>query len=1154
MVRVKPLTSLRTSLITALLTAAFFILLFLYLGFNLRQYTYEGSIEIAKETSRKAAIETEEYFNSVLKLSQSMGQRAIIIKELGGTRQQVRDILLYELKSNPSFLGTWTLWEPNAFDGKDYLYTNDSLHGKQGVLGGGFFMYNNTIHSEIMTQSEYHSSYYAMSKGSQEEIIVEPYRWTYSGYAKTFFGTSLSSPLIVNDSFLGAIGVDIDLVNLNHKLSKVRLYKSGYLSLIASNGVIVTHIDTSFITKNFYDLTNDPDSVTFKSIIRGEELVVETTSEFTGDKVFRFFYPFNIGSGRPWCMMVEIPIRDATLRSNQLIVVSLVILFAGLGLILFLAFNIFDRLRYEKAIVIAMNEIEKRSELAAQNEQNYREIFNSTNEAIFIHNADTGKVIDVNDVMLKMYGYDSKEEVIQLSISDFSSNQNFYNQESAADYIVKAGTEGPQVFEWHAKNRNGNFFWVEVSLRSTKIGGEGRALAVVRDITERKRAEEALRKSQQLFETLAQIAPVGIFRTRADGYTIYVNPKWSELSGLSFDEALGDGWLNAVHPDERALLSNTWHSKVERTEQSAVEYRFLKPDGTIVWVLGNAVPDTVDGKINGYIGTITNITDLKLAQENLMNSEKKFRDLAEMLPQTIWETDISGKVNFVNKNGLTNIGYSEDEDLSNFSILDALVPEDRSRAMDNIKERLRGTRSIGEEYEGLRKDGTRFPVQIYSSLIVQDGKPIGIRGITIDMTEIKKAQKEIRESEERYRTMIDAFPDIIMISNVKGIIIFGNNELERITGITSNDYNHPNSMLKIHPDDLGGTKAIVKDLLDSKDIQSQVIENRVIGIDGNIHWFSGTISKIRLNNRICLQTVARDITEKKKIDEELERYRDHLELIVKDRTEELEAANEELTSINEEVFDQKTRLQHALSNLKGTQNQLVKAEKMASLGTLASGIAHEINNPLNFIQGGIIGIEKFIQETLPQEIVNVEPLIFAIKEGVRRSTEIVKSLNHYTRKDNQPKGHCNIHSILDNCLLIIQGQLPSGIIVKKDYSSKVGKLICNEGKLHQAFLNIFINAVQAIEDKGVIEIITRKVGSKIQITIFDTGCGVREDNFSKITDPFFTTKDPGEGAGLGLSISLSIIDDHNGSLEFESEEGKGTKVIVLLPINSKKNE
>jgi signal transduction histidine kinase len=227
---------------------------------------------------------------------------------------------------------------------------------------------------------------------------------------------------------------------------------------------------------------------------------------------------------------------------------------------------------------------------------------------------------------------------------------------------------------------------------------------------------------------------------------------------------------------------------------------------------------------------------------------------------------------------------------------------------------------------------------------------------------------------------------------------------------------------------------------------------------------------------------------------------------------------------------------------------------MASLGILASGIAHEINNPLNFIHGGILGIEKYIQKSKPQDIVNVEPLIFAIKEGVRRSTEIVKSLNHYTQKDNQPKVKCNIHSILDNCLLMIKGKLPSRIDIKKDFSLEVDTLMCNEGKLHQAFLNIILNAIQAIEDKGVIEITTRKINSKIQISISDTGCGVSEYNLNKITDPFFTTKDPGEGAGLGLSISLSIIDDHNGSLEIESEEGKGTKVIVVLPIKSNKND
>lgn len=1154
MVEHKPLTSLRVSFITAFFTAVFFVFLFLYLGFNLRDYTYEDSKEIAKEISRKAAIETEQYFYKALNSAISMGKRALLIKELGGDRFQVREMLKAELLSSPNFLGTWTLWEPNAFDNRDYIYKTDSSYNTIGSLGIAYFRFGDKVFTEIMGSQDYQGAYYQSIRENKSVQIIEPYKWTYSGHKQSFFGTSISVPLIIDSAFVGAIGIDIDLNNLSEKLNEVKFYNSGYLTLIASNGIIVSHPDTSFVAKNFFKLIHSPDSTKYISAFNGEELVLETLSEFSDKQVFRFFYPFNVGSGKPWNMMVEIPIAEATQRSNQLLVVSSVILFVGLGLILFLTFNIFDRRRYERTIIVAMNEIEKRSELAAQNEQNYREIFNSTNEAIFIHNEQTGEVLDVNDVMLQMYGYSTREEVINLSISSFSSNEGMSTQKNAKQLVEKAINEGPQVFEWQAMRKDGDLFWVEVSLRKTTIGGEGRVLAVVRDITERKQVEEALKQSQQLFETLAKSAPVGIFRTRADGYTIYVNPRWSDLSGLSFDEALGDGWLNAVHPDDRGKLKNEWSSKVDKNERSSVEYRFQRKDGKLVWVLGNAVPEVAEGKVIGYIGTITNITEIKQAQENLLASEKKFRELAELLPQTIWEADVNGVVTFANKNGLTTLGYTEKDISEGVSILNAIVPEDRERAMSNIKKRIAGNPSVGEDYFAQRKDGTRFPVQIFTSTVFKNGVPVGIRGISIDMTDIKKAESLIRESQERYKTMIDAFTDVILISDLGGRIVFGNKEFERLTGVTPRFYANPRAKTKIHPEDFPKVKTVVGELFNSMRVHSDIIEVRIIDSNDSVHWISGTISKLKLKNLSYLQIIARDVTEKKKLDQELERYKNHLEFLVKQRTEELEAANEELTAINEEISDQKGRLQDALTSLKDAQNQLIHAEKMASLGVLASGIAHEINNPLNFIHGGILGLEKIIQKSMPYELETVDPLINAIKEGVRRSTEIVRSLNHYTRKDNQPKRECDIHSIIDNCLLIVHSQLSNRIEVVKDYSNEVKLVVCNEGKLHQAFLNIIINSIQAINTEGTISIKTVMTKGRVRVLFNDNGVGISSDIIDKITDPFFTTKDQGEGIGLGLSITSTIIEDHGGKLTFKSDEGRGTTVVVELPLNNSINE
>jgi signal transduction histidine kinase len=268
-----------------------------------------------------------------------------------------------------------------------------------------------------------------------------------------------------------------------------------------------------------------------------------------------------------------------------------------------------------------------------------------------------------------------------------------------------------------------------------------------------------------------------------------------------------------------------------------------------------------------------------------------------------------------------------------------------------------------------------------------------------------------------------------------------------------------------------------------------------------------------------------------------------------ERTFEIETLNEELTSTNEELHSQRDNLETALSNLQKAQNQLVQSEKMASLGVLAAGVAHEINNPLNFIQGGILAIEDYIKENIPEHRKGIIPLLQIVNTGVSRTTRIVSSLNHYSRKDDFVCESCAIHSIIDNCLLMLNDKIIKGISIRKEYTLKPFSNMCNEGKMHQAILNILSNAVDAIEGEGLISISTTLANEFLEISITDNGCGIPNENRTKITDPFFTTKDPDKGTGLGLSITQNIIKEHKGILEFESEVGKGTTVLIKLPVN-----
>ena len=291
---------------------------------------------------------------------------------------------------------------------------------------------------------------------------------------------------------------------------------------------------------------------------------------------------------------------------------------------------------------------------------------------------------------------------------------------------------------------------------------------------------------------------------------------------------------------------------------------------------------------------------------------------------------------------------------------------------------------------------------------------------------------------------------------------------------------------------------------------------------------------------------------KQKIQLELLDYKDRLEEQVTERTMSLEMANDELLQINEklqitneELHLNQQKLEEALGKLREAQDKLVQSEKMASLGIMAAGIAHEINNPLHYIQGAIDGIEASItDDSVSKE--DIPMLLEAMQTGVKRASDIVSSLNHFSSKSKLNE-ICNLHTILENCIILLYSDRKHGVEIIREYEPSLPIIIGNEGKLHQAFFSIIQNASQAITKLGKIWIRTEVVGTDVVVTITDNGMGIPEAIRSKITDPFFSTKAPGEGTGLGLSITYSIIEEHLGNLHFKSKVNHGTSVQVTLP-------
>jgi two-component system, NtrC family, sensor kinase len=281
-----------------------------------------------------------------------------------------------------------------------------------------------------------------------------------------------------------------------------------------------------------------------------------------------------------------------------------------------------------------------------------------------------------------------------------------------------------------------------------------------------------------------------------------------------------------------------------------------------------------------------------------------------------------------------------------------------------------------------------------------------------------------------------------------------------------------------------------------------------------------------------------------------------------------------------EIEEKNTELNIVLTNLKETQQQLVQSEKMASLGQLTAGVAHEINNPINFVSANIKplkddledlmgyihfyrnsikekGLEEAFggKEKLPDEqeinivLKEVEDLLRGIEEGAIRTAEIVKGLRNFSRLDQDVLKKANLNEGIQSTLTLLHSTYKDRIDIVKDLGN-IPEVECFPGQINQVFMNILSNAIQAITDKGQIFISTATMPeNKVCITIKDTGGGIPEKIQSKIFDPFFTTKDVGKGTGLGLSISYGIIQKHNGTIEVLSEPEVGSTFIITLPIN-----
>lgn len=402
---------------------------------------------------------------------------------------------------------------------------------------------------------------------------------------------------------------------------------------------------------------------------------------------------------------------------------------------------------YVKELEDTLRERKKAEAALRESEERYRSLYNNAVFG-FYRTTPAGEILLVNRTLAVMLGYDSIEELTQ-------------NKTTAEDFLEK-GERSKFLGQFDKNNdvlnlegkwigKKGRVVYVRENAKA-KRDSKGKILyfdGIVEDITERKRVKDELEESQHLFQTLALLSPVGIFKTDPTGATTYVNKKWTDMSGLSASQAMGDGWLQAVHPDDRDRLTGQWRKDIGLGRDSIEEYRFLKSDGSIVWVLGNAVPEMLNGKLCGYVGTITDITEQKQHE-----AELRFLSRAiEQSPVSIMLTDMAGDVQYVNPYFEEVSGYSAQEIISqNPRILQSgyTTPDEYKRLWNTIAD----GRTWRGEFRNKKKNGELYwEAASISPIVDEKGKISNYVGIKVDMTKQKRIMEELIVSKEKAEEM-----------------------------------------------------------------------------------------------------------------------------------------------------------------------------------------------------------------------------------------------------------------------------------------------------------------------------------------------------------------------------------------------------------------
>ncbi len=649
--------------------------------------------------------------------------------------------------------------------------------------------------------------------------------------------------------------------------------------------------------------------------------------------------------------------------------------------------------------------------------------------------------------------------------------------------------------EYRLRTSSGRWKWVldrGKVIERDHMGKPLRMVGTFMDVSDRKKAEDDLRRSEARSKALLAAIPDTMFLLSATGRILDFHNEDSDWLLLHPDIVIGKRLDGVLPPEIAAMYGHHMESALNGGGAQIFEYRLDVP---------NRGPQDFEARMvsageSEILAIVRNVTDRKTAQEALKESERQYRTLFESAVDGIFVHDVEGRFLDANSAGLSRLGYTREELLS-MSPTDLDTPEQAKLIPERIRQVLEN--GFGSfETEHRRKDGSILDLEFTARLIDYGGKQ-SILAIGRDIGERKRAEERLRESEEKYRLVVDNASEGVAVVQDQ-MLKFVNTRVREITGRSEQELTSRPFIDFVHPDDAPMVMARYSSRARGEG-GAESTRFRILDSGGEIKWVEISAVQIGWEGRPATLYFLEDVTEKREVEREL-----------------------------------------------------LRVQKLESIGVLAGGVAHDFNNILTAILGNI-SLAKYCADS-PEKMLG---RLNQAESACSRARILTRQLLTFSKGGEPVKKVLSLHdTVVESCLFGLRG---SNVRCEFDLTEDLWNAEADEGQVSQVFNNLVINADQAMPEGGTILVEGRNVevspdqglpiapGKYVRMSVIDTGKGIPEAELSRVFDPYFTTK-PG-GSGLGLAIAYSVLKNHEGLITVESQPGKGSAFHMYLPASDR---